>query len=59
MVKDLTLAWVTAVDQVQSLAWEVPHAKGAAKIKQNNKKIWQNVKYLQTVLSTESCFGSV
>ena len=27
------VAWVTAVVQVQSLAWEIPHAMGAAKNK--------------------------
>ena len=29
-------AWVTAVAQVLSLAWELPHAVGTAKTKQNN-----------------------
>ena len=29
--------WVTAVAEVQSLAWELPHAAGTAKNKEINK----------------------
>ena len=32
-------ALVTAIAQVQSLAWEIPHAAGTAKTKNQTKKV--------------------
>ena len=32
------VAWVTAVARTSSLAWELPHATGAAKIKQQQQQ---------------------
>ena len=37
-----TVAWEAAVVQVPSLAWELPHALGAAKKKKKKKAIYSS-----------------
>ena len=41
------MAWVGAVAQVQTLAWELPHAKGAAQKKRRRKSKEKQKFYLE------------
>ena len=42
-VKNLSaVPWVTVETQVQSLAWDLPYAAGAAIEKKKKKKVWTN-----------------